>query len=863
MPPAVYVRPPTPEYGFTKGQRWQLERKTASTVNVAREASLAFLEADANNDGKLTYVEFKDAIGRLRSRTGSIDTIDAKDEQALRELFDSIDGNKNGFVEMDEYFLWTIDMSTKQGCGLESLFKKYDTTGEGLLDANEFALAVEDLGFSATFAHDLFVDLDDDNSGAVSYSEITQTLKARVGELGADSKKLLTSLAFHDSHAWNAAQKVDVRTGRRLLKASAPAADGPPSDDVLQALKATQASTASELKGPDAESLRKQLQELLAANAMRDSDLYNLLTMPLVRGDPSQPLTKHLFVRGIQELGYSGAPGMLVNLFKRIDSDKTGIIGFAELREWMTGKMRRTTRARETHLLYGLKGVTLRDIKWTPKRLRREMVRMLQRAELAPIDMVRAWDPNNDMTFSKQEFLVMMKKIIYLSGLAAEASAATALSQQKAELKATAGTDGEIKWGLAKIGQTEGLIDGSAIFKQQKATTSIAADFNPELFKKNAAETEADQLMVEEMKLSSVDKLARNLAATKLQASARGRKIRKTMSRKEGDQLWYQKIKPAVLKLFKEIAGDDGVMDVQEFVRWLNGIWKREKKRLKLGAADVSSDEEDEEVVFGDDGGVQAMRQTRRPSTDQLEEKAATPAKKTAAQETEEGAAKEAAKPFDPNALMSSYLRALQAASLTEAPKVGSGAPRVSRAASPGTAMRDKEETGRLAHARPVRHLLTPPAAHGSASAGPRQGPRSAPMRPHTASGGPRKDAPKDVLMSHWRDLPLPSSAKARSGRAQSAASFSKQAMGAAGQAAHLEGQAANREVFDLGGAPQRQRNSFHGAGRRDGARITLTLPEVSPRFYALRSCVSGLEETVRRVQDSLDVINANRSSER
>ena len=858
MPPAEYVRPPTPEYGLTQGQRWQLERKTASTVNVAREASLAFLEADANNDGMLTYVEFKDAIGRLRSRTGSIDTIAAKDEQALRELFDSIDGNKNGVVEMDEYFLWTIDMSTKQGCGLESLFKKYDTTGEGLLDANEFALAVEDLGFSATFAHDLFVDLDDDNSGAVSYSEITQTLKARVGELGADSKKLLTSLAFHDSHAWNAAQKVDVRTGRRVLKASTPASDPPASDEVLKTLKANQASATSELKGPDAESLRKQLQELLAANAMRDSDLYNLLTMPLVRGDPSQPLSKHLFVRGIQELGYSGAPGMLVNLFKRIDSDKTGIIGFAELREWMTGKMRRTTRARETHLLYGLKGVTLRDIKWTPKRLRREMVRMLQRAELAPIDMVRAWDPNNDMTFSKQEFLVMMKKIIYLSGLAAEASAATALSQQKAELKATAGTDGEIKWGLAKIGQTEGLIDGSAIFKQQKAITSIAADFNPELFKKNAAETEADQLMVEEMKLSSVDKLARNLAATKLQASARGRKIRKTMSRKEGDQLWYQKIKPAVLKLFKEIAGDDGVMDVQEFVRWLNGIWKREKKRLKLGAADVSSDEEDEEVVFGDDGGVQAMRQTRRPSTDQLHEmKVATPAKnKTAAQEAEEGAAKEAAKPFDPNVLMSSYLRALQAASLTEAPIVGgSGAPGVSRGASPGTAMRGKEEASRRAQTRPLRHLLTPPAAHGSASAGPRQGPRSA-MRPHTASGGPRKDAPKDVLMSHWRDLPLPTSAKARAGRAQSDASFSKQTMGAAGQAVHLE-------VFDLGGAPQRQRNSFDGAGKRDGARTTQTLPEVSPRFYALRSCVSGLEETVRRVQDSLDVIHANRSSER
>ena len=34
----------------------------------------------------------------------------------------------------------------------------------------QFSLAVEDLGFSSSFAHDLFVELDDDNSGAVSYS---------------------------------------------------------------------------------------------------------------------------------------------------------------------------------------------------------------------------------------------------------------------------------------------------------------------------------------------------------------------------------------------------------------------------------------------------------------------------------------------------------------------------------------------------------------------------------------------------------------------------------------------------------------------------------------------------------------------
>lgn len=91
--------------------------------------------------------------------------------------------NGNGKIEMDEYFIWTLDVASKQGCGLETIFKKYDTSGEGMLDANEFSLAVEDLGFSATFAHDLFVELDDDNSGAVSYTELTATLKSRIGSV--------------------------------------------------------------------------------------------------------------------------------------------------------------------------------------------------------------------------------------------------------------------------------------------------------------------------------------------------------------------------------------------------------------------------------------------------------------------------------------------------------------------------------------------------------------------------------------------------------------------------------------------------------------------------------------------------------
>ena len=90
----------------SKGERWKLERKCASTTNVAREASLAFLEADANGDGVLEYHEFVDAIRRLRTRQlggdkiAAMQALEAEHETELRELFASIDTNKSGTIEM-------------------------------------------------------------------------------------------------------------------------------------------------------------------------------------------------------------------------------------------------------------------------------------------------------------------------------------------------------------------------------------------------------------------------------------------------------------------------------------------------------------------------------------------------------------------------------------------------------------------------------------------------------------------------------------------------------------------------------------------------------------------------------------------
>jgi hypothetical protein len=77
----------------------------ARAVNMSREAALAFLEADANGDGILEWNEFVTAVTKLRKHDGCSAALNATNEKELRELFDTIDKDGSGTIEMDEYFL--------------------------------------------------------------------------------------------------------------------------------------------------------------------------------------------------------------------------------------------------------------------------------------------------------------------------------------------------------------------------------------------------------------------------------------------------------------------------------------------------------------------------------------------------------------------------------------------------------------------------------------------------------------------------------------------------------------------------------------------------------------------------------------
>ena len=120
----------------------------ARAVNVAREGAMAFLEADGNADGKLCFGEvycakraiatqqrynplasrlpqFKNAVVRMRRLGGTSDNAMPATDEELQELFKTIDADNSNAICMSEYFLWTLEVATQHGCGLEAIFKKY------------------------------------------------------------------------------------------------------------------------------------------------------------------------------------------------------------------------------------------------------------------------------------------------------------------------------------------------------------------------------------------------------------------------------------------------------------------------------------------------------------------------------------------------------------------------------------------------------------------------------------------------------------------------------------------------------------------------------------------------------------------
>ena len=115
-----------------------MKRQESRVANMTREAAVAFLNADIDGNQLLSFDEFLSIAPTALSRSG------------VQKLFNLVDTDNSGGISMDEFFFWSVSLAHEStGSGMESFIRKYDKTGEGLLDAMEFAMACEDMGFGS------------------------------------------------------------------------------------------------------------------------------------------------------------------------------------------------------------------------------------------------------------------------------------------------------------------------------------------------------------------------------------------------------------------------------------------------------------------------------------------------------------------------------------------------------------------------------------------------------------------------------------------------------------------------------------------------------------------------------------------
>ena len=354
-----------------------------TNMAVAKDAAMAFMDADVDGDNSLNLEEFKHMVS-----PSCILTV-----EQIEDLFDAADIDGDGKLSLNEYLMWLLNYTTiNQGSGLEKLFHKHDRDGTGQLDAAEFGRVLGEMGFG-NHAHHIFMELDQDGSGTISYDELDKKLKAAAVKSGGTvvsrhCKRFLTTLIYHNGKLTggdaDAREHVDTSRWR--------------------------------LVGTDVNSLRVELANYLLRHSMRISDLFHLVTAKHIGAEKkTTKITRALFTEIMAALGFEGEESVLDDVFRRVDFDKSGTLDIEELFAWMNGTAGRRQAAAQLTLLKEREGeTTLETIDWSPSELHRQLQLMLISNSLSPVDLLQSNDRDEqDGKLVFKEFLRMMKRLVH------------------------------------------------------------------------------------------------------------------------------------------------------------------------------------------------------------------------------------------------------------------------------------------------------------------------------------------------------------------------------------------------------------------------------------------------------------------
>ena len=413
----------SPLSGADESPEGKLREYRAKTRDRAFTAAMAAARVrDVDADERLVWTRFSKLVRRrLNMHRTHLPAV------ALRECYEqSATRDRQGVKAstLNDVFRWALATSSRhapqgQPGGLEAAFRHYDADGLGTLDPFEFFRLVEDCGHGDN-ANLLLAELDADQSGSLSYSEVMISIKGAV-PASSVARRFLLTLAFEghalrkpgagtvDWQRWPAVLRIDRRAAEEAsLEGSSPL-------QRAQALKRA------------AESARRALQTQLFAQNLGVSALYHALShshhdaralaaarRPAKWGGvgykaATWELSKTDFVYGMLKLGFPpDYPEVLDECFESVDAERLGRWRFSEVYGWVHGLMGSFGRVKlarsEVSFHWGLgrargpddvlagKDEYLRLIarSWSTAALREEINGMLRRAALTAVDLFYA-----------------------------------------------------------------------------------------------------------------------------------------------------------------------------------------------------------------------------------------------------------------------------------------------------------------------------------------------------------------------------------------------------------------------------------------------------------------------------------------
>ena len=277
----------------------QGEKQKNNLIHSVLEASARFTDMDTDGNEKLDFEEFLAIIpSSIRSKHSTAE---------IRGWFDECDPNGDGVLSINEFFVWSLTDASRQfgSSALETAFKKYDTDKSGYLTSITFGNAARDMGFGAV-AHDIFKALDTDGSGTLSYAELAEALpKAPPAE--SKAKHMLVALAW----------------GRRELTSDGVSIPG------ASAIHQSVDTSSWVVQGKDAETVQAELRALIHQSGAHVVDVLQLFDDDR---DFSRRIDDVEFYKTMKNtFGYKGKLSVVRDVFRHLDKDGNGTIGFDEL----------------------------------------------------------------------------------------------------------------------------------------------------------------------------------------------------------------------------------------------------------------------------------------------------------------------------------------------------------------------------------------------------------------------------------------------------------------------------------------------------------------------------------------------------